>query len=45
MTKDKNGKEIVEEQIIDEFGNVKTVKKRIVKDADGRDVMEEEVFF
>ena len=42
MYKDKDGNEIIEEEIIDEKGNKTTVKRKVYKDEDGNEVVLEE---
>ena len=40
--KDKDGNEIIVEEIIDQYGNKQVVKRKIVKDANGNDIVIEE---
>jgi len=42
VTKDRDGKDVIEEDIIDADGKKVKVRTKIYKDADGNEIMEEE---
>ena len=43
ITYDKDGKMIIEENEIDEFGNTGKIKKKVYMDADGSEITESEI--
>lgn len=42
VTRDADGREVVEEEITDEFGNKTRVRAKVYRDADGNEIIEEE---